>query len=104
MAYFEQDDIVGPCVDCGDHKGNIDKFKIVSQWIENGTFSSNGIEELCELEWYENWEKVIRTKTGEMEWYNYQDLMLIDGNIVRLWEGCRRRRETKTTAFLGGVW
>ncbi|KAK4342355.1 hypothetical protein RND71_038171 [Anisodus tanguticus] len=50
-------------------------------------------------EWYENWERLLKMRNGEMGWYYYQDMKVIDGNIVRLWDGCRRRREAEKTAF-----
>ncbi|KAF5726107.1 hypothetical protein HS088_TW23G00848 [Tripterygium wilfordii] len=38
-------------------------------------------------EWRESWESVLRTRSGEMSWYGYQDLTVINGNVVRLWDG-----------------
>ncbi|KAH0650612.1 hypothetical protein KY285_030706 [Solanum tuberosum] len=39
------------------------------------------------VEWFENnWEKL---RKGEMGWYCYQDMKVINGNIVRLWDGQR---------------
>ena len=32
------------------------------------------------------WERVLRTRTGEMGWYSYQDLTVLNGNVVRLWD------------------
>ncbi|KAJ8543373.1 hypothetical protein K7X08_005896 [Anisodus acutangulus] len=53
--------------------------------------------------WFENWERLLKIRYGEMCWYCYQDMKVIDGNIVRLWDGCRRRREAEKTAFSVGV-
>lgn len=42
--------------------------------------------------WWDNWEKVMRMRIGggdHMGWYRYQDLTVLDGNVVRLWDGCR---------------
>lgn len=42
--------------------------------------------------WWDNWEKVMRMRIGDgdhMGWYRYQDLTVLDGNVVRLWDGCR---------------
>ncbi|XP_058215646.1 uncharacterized protein LOC131326784 [Rhododendron vialii] len=41
--------------------------------------------------WCDNWEKVMRMRIeqGDMRWYRYQDLTVLDGNVVRLWDGCR---------------
>ncbi|OWM74362.1 uncharacterized protein LOC116193725 [Punica granatum] len=39
--------------------------------------------------WWAKWEKMVRTRSGEAEWYGYQDLRAIDGSVVRLWDGGR---------------
>nr|GMD30273.1 uncharacterized protein LOC109183384 [Ipomoea batatas] len=50
-------------------------------------------------EWYERWERVMQTKTGDAGWYGCQDLTAINGNVVRLWSGgCRRRSATALVA------
>lgn len=50
-------------------------------------------------EWYERWERVMITKTGNAGWYRCLDLTVINGNVVRLWEGsCRRRSATALVA------
>ncbi|KAI3789943.1 hypothetical protein L2E82_02750 [Cichorium intybus] len=33
----------------------------------------------------DGWEMVLKMKTAEMGWYLYQDLTVLDGNVVRLW-------------------
>jgi hypothetical protein len=48
-----------------------------NEWEE-----STGEDEGCG-EW---WEGVLRTRTGEMGWYRYQDLTVLNGNVVRLWD------------------
>ncbi|OIT05887.1 PREDICTED: uncharacterized protein LOC109222908 [Nicotiana attenuata] len=60
-------------------------------------------EEELSKEWFENWERVLKMRKGEMGWYSYQDMRVIDGSVVRLWDGCRRRRNAETTAFSVGV-
>ncbi|OIT29914.1 PREDICTED: uncharacterized protein LOC109210714 [Nicotiana attenuata] len=110
-AYYKKDDVLGPCDDDVDRRDSTDKedkgeFRISSQWLQSSIFSNNGAVEMEDLmcnDWYQSWEKVTRTKKGEMGWYSFQDLHVIDGNVVRLWEGCRRRREAEATAFQGGV-
>ena len=43
--------------------------------------------------WCENWENLWRMRIGDdMGWYRYQDLRVMDGNVVRLWDGGRGRR------------
>jgi len=41
-------------------------------------------------EWRE-WEGMLRMRMGDLGWYNLQDLTVLDGNIVRLWDGGRRK-------------
>ncbi|KAK8515445.1 hypothetical protein V6N13_139577 [Hibiscus sabdariffa] len=37
------------------------------------------------------WERVLKVRKGEMVCYGYQDLTVLNGNVVRLWDGsCRR--------------
>ncbi|KAI3802821.1 hypothetical protein L1987_30964 [Smallanthus sonchifolius] len=31
------------------------------------------------------WEAVLKLKTAEIGWYRYQDLTVLDGSVVRLW-------------------
>lgn len=39
------------------------------------------------------WEVTMRMRMGDhMGFYSYQDLTVLDGSVVRLWDGCRRRR------------
>lgn len=40
------------------------------------------------LGWWESWENLLRTRTGENEggWYTCQDLTVINGNVVRFWD------------------
>ncbi|KAL6974646.1 hypothetical protein U1Q18_028829 [Sarracenia purpurea var. burkii] len=38
--------------------------------------------------WCEDWKRVLRMRMGdEMGWYRYQDLTVLDGSVVRLWDG-----------------
>ncbi|GAU16816.1 hypothetical protein TSUD_200590 [Trifolium subterraneum] len=41
-----------------------------------------------ELGWWERWENLLRTRTGENEngWYTCQDLTVLNGNVVRFWD------------------
>lgn len=36
--------------------------------------------------WWWSWEGVVRLRNGEREWYKFQDLRAINGNVVRLWD------------------
>lgn len=37
-------------------------------------------------------EVTMKMRMGDMGWYRYQDLTVLDGNVVRLWDGCRREK------------
>ncbi|XP_041009541.1 uncharacterized protein LOC121253618 [Juglans microcarpa x Juglans regia] len=50
-------------------------------WEERGGDECHGIGK-----WWESWERELRTRTGEKGWYRYQDLRVLNGNVVRLWE------------------
>ncbi|XP_027368737.1 uncharacterized protein LOC113874721 [Abrus precatorius] len=41
-----------------------------------------------EREWWESWERVLRMRAGENEkgWYTCQDLTVLNGSVVKLWE------------------
>ncbi|PSS15437.1 Disks large like [Actinidia chinensis var. chinensis] len=42
--------------------------------------------------WCENWENLWRMRIrDDMGWYRYQDLTVMDGNVVKLWDGGRGR-------------
>lgn len=58
------------------------KLTAANEWEENG--DDDGVEG-CGV-WWESWERVLRTRTGEMGWYRYQDLTVLNGNVVRLWD------------------
>ncbi|RDY10797.1 hypothetical protein CR513_04622, partial [Mucuna pruriens] len=53
-------------------------------------------------EWWESWERLLRMKQGENEkgWYTCQDLTVLNGSVVRLWDGAftakSRTRDTST--------
>ncbi|GMI89387.1 hypothetical protein like AT3G43110 [Hibiscus trionum] len=40
----------------------------------------------CYGEWWESWERVLRVRKGECGRYRYQDLTIVNGNVVRLWD------------------
>ncbi|KAJ8532090.1 hypothetical protein K7X08_012013 [Anisodus acutangulus] len=84
-VYFKQDD-GGECD--GDEDGD-----------EEG--EHDGVE--LSKEWFEYWEKLLKMRKGETGWYCYQDMKVIDGSVVRLWDGCRRRRNAEATTFSVGI-
>jgi len=40
------------------------------------------------------WERMLRVRMGEYGWYRCQDLTVINGNVVRLWDGVRREKNS----------
>ncbi|CAK7352336.1 unnamed protein product [Dovyalis caffra] len=38
------------------------------------------------------WERMLRVRMGDYGWYKCQDLTVINGNVVRLWDGFRREK------------
>lgn len=67
-VYYEDD---------GEHDGGLSG---VREW------EGKESEALCG-EWWEGWESLLRTRRGEWSWYGYQDLTVINGNVVKLWDG-----------------
>ncbi|XP_074273579.1 uncharacterized protein LOC141597127 [Silene latifolia] len=65
----------GDDVDCGD----VEEEEVVIMKWETET-------ELTELT-VEN-----EMRGGELGWYEFQDRMVIDGSVVRLWDGCGKRK------------
>ncbi|XP_060189383.1 uncharacterized protein LOC132618331 [Lycium barbarum] len=83
--YYKQDDSCGECDsdgEGGDQEGEDEGVKLSK-------------------EWFETWDKLLKMKNGEMGWYCYQDMNVIDGNVVRLWDD--RRRGRNATAFSVGI-
>ncbi|XP_044464691.1 uncharacterized protein LOC123195140 [Mangifera indica] len=35
------------------------------------------------------WERMMRVRRSEMGWYGYQDLTVVNGNVVRIWDECK---------------
>ncbi|KAJ4827705.1 hypothetical protein Tsubulata_029795 [Turnera subulata] len=57
-----------------------------------GNGDDNRVQLLGCGEWWESWERVLTTRMGNAGWYSYQDLTVINGNVVRLWDGVRREK------------
>ncbi|CAA2965612.1 Hypothetical predicted protein [Olea europaea subsp. europaea] len=49
--------------------------------------------------WCDDWERMMIVKMGNMGWYQYQDLTVLDGSVVRLWDS----RQRTNAAPVGGV-
>ncbi|XP_057767701.1 uncharacterized protein LOC130987981 [Salvia miltiorrhiza] len=52
--------------------------------------------------WRGDWEAVVALRMGDMGWYRWQDRTVLNGNVVRLWEG-RKRKQTAALVVDGGV-
>lgn len=70
------------------------KGKFIVYYENDG--GSDGEEEVAEPwgdaagGWSEWWEGVVKRRMGELEWYSGQDRRVLNGNVVRLWEGSGR--------------
>ncbi|CAJ2650005.1 unnamed protein product [Trifolium pratense] len=74
------------------------KMKFTSYYYEDDHHDHDDIGNECKkidetlpeelLGWWERWEKLLRTRTGENEngWYKCQDLTVFNGNVVRFWD------------------
>ncbi|CAI9100788.1 OLC1v1037961C1 [Oldenlandia corymbosa var. corymbosa] len=64
----------------------------------------------CKLEEVRNnWEVMMEMRINgvRMGFYRYQDLTVLNGNVVRLWDGCRRRNLVNAAPLIrfgGGNW
>ncbi|KAL1531308.1 hypothetical protein AAHA92_33999 [Salvia divinorum] len=67
-----------------------------------GNDEDGGEIEECGFEaWRGDWEAVIALRTGDMVFYRWQDRTVLNGNVVRLWEG-RRRKHVAAQVVDGG--
>ncbi|KAK9071187.1 hypothetical protein SSX86_009755 [Deinandra increscens subsp. villosa] len=54
--------------------------------VERRTMGSVRVEEQKRVDVdVDGWEAVLKLKTAEMGWYRYQDLTVLNGNVVKLW-------------------
>ncbi|XVE70752.1 hypothetical protein DITRI_Ditri10aG0096200 [Diplodiscus trichospermus] len=68
-------------------ESNIDGEMRVTEWSDGKSDCTEGRNG----EWWESWERVLSMSKGETWWYRYQDLTVINGNVVRLWDESRRK-------------
>ncbi|KAK9274433.1 hypothetical protein L1049_021680 [Liquidambar formosana] len=54
-----------------------------------GCDGAEGLGEGCG-EWSDGWERMMRVRMGDLGWYRFQDTTVLDGSVVRLWDGSRR--------------
>ena len=74
-VFYEGDDVEGEAEEGGDNFGG---FAAVV----------GGGKEDCY--WCEDKNRVLVMRMGAMGWYRNQDLTVLNGNVVRLWDGCRK--------------
>lgn len=54
---------------------------------EEGAVEEMEVDGVCDSgEWWYAWKRVLRETSGETGWYRCQDLSVLDGNVVRLWD------------------
>ncbi|MCE3215904.1 hypothetical protein HAX54_004055 [Datura stramonium] len=89
-------------------KGTKGKLTVYFKQDEGGEHNGDGEgrdqegeDDAVELskEWFENCGKLLKLRKGETGWYRYQDMKIIDGSVVRLWDGSRRRRNVEKPDF-----
>ncbi|CAN4110010.1 unnamed protein product [Withania somnifera] len=85
-VYFKQDE-GGECSGDGEGRDQVKEDDVVE----------------LSMEWFENWERLLKMRKGETGWYSNQDMKLIDGNVVRLWDGSTRRRNAEIITFSVGI-
>lgn len=85
-AYFEEeDDCIGCC-----HVEDEEEEPTVEVAEE---FGHREVEVSWEREEVEViWEDMVVRRRGDLGWYSYQDMAVLNGNVVRLWDGDSPRR------------
>lgn len=61
----------------------------VNEWTDDA--GDDGVSSCGE--WRERERVRMRARMGDMGWYRCQDLTVVNGNVVRLWDECRRRSQ-----------
>uniref|UniRef100_A0A5B7BVN6 Uncharacterized protein n=1 Tax=Davidia involucrata TaxID=16924 RepID=A0A5B7BVN6_DAVIN len=71
-----------------DRRGGDGELTLTGKLDADGDFGSGGGEwsyDVCD-------RSMLRMRMGDdMGWYRFQDMTVFDGNVVRLWDDCRRR-------------
>lgn len=70
----------------------------------NGGCNGGGaavMSENLERRW-DDWERMMVVRMGDTGWYRCQDLKVLDGSVVRLWDGGRRWRDAAAVVTDGG--
>ncbi|CAA3009317.1 uncharacterized protein LOC111411887 [Olea europaea var. sylvestris] len=78
-----------------------DEFK-TGEGDDNG--GGNGAREVTYEKmgrWCDDWERMMMVKMADMGWYQYQDLTVLDGSVVRLWDS---KRQINAAAVGGDSW
>ncbi|PSS20759.1 UvrABC system protein like [Actinidia chinensis var. chinensis] len=74
-VFYEGEEVEGEAKEGGDNFGGFGA--VVGVGKEN-------------CHWCEDWNRMLVMRMGDIEWYRYQDLTVLNGNVVRLWDGCRK--------------
>ncbi|CAI9766609.1 unnamed protein product [Fraxinus pennsylvanica] len=90
----------------GSTKGKFTLYYCEKDEFRTGEGGVNGDENGARLvayqrmgRWCDDWERMMMVKMADMGWYQYQDLTVLNGSVVRLWDSQRRRN----VAAVGGV-
>ncbi|OMP11543.1 hypothetical protein CCACVL1_00454 [Corchorus capsularis] len=82
------------------------KFRLSVYYEHDGKSTVTGMDGKSTVtEWYDGdgdckewWERVLSLRNGERGWYSFQDLTVINGNVVRLWDDFRRVKYSSSCA------
>lgn len=93
-AYFEEeDDCIGCC-----HVEDEEEEPTVNVAEEFGHREVEVVSwEREEME--VNWEDMVVRRRGDLGWYSYQDMAVLNGSVVRLWDGDSPRRRKSSIAI-----
>ncbi|CAH1425327.1 unnamed protein product [Lactuca virosa] len=84
-VYYSQDDKTkGDKID-GEFEEDIDSDRKMSSITRNGEEEVRKMSSVRCNHGEDGWEMLLKIKTAEMGWYVNQDLTVLNGNVVRLW-------------------
>ncbi|KAL2553828.1 hypothetical protein Fot_07447 [Forsythia ovata] len=89
----------------GSTKGKFTMYYCDKDERRTGEGGDNGVEAAANERLgrrCDDWERMMMVKMGDMGWYQYQDLTVLDGSVVRLWDS-RRPRNAAAVSTDGGV-
>lgn len=94
-AYFEEeDDCIGCC-----HVEDEEEEPTVNV-VEEFGHREVEVEVSREREEMEvKWEDMVVRRRGDLGWYSFQDMAVLNGSVVRLWDGDSPRRRKSSIAI-----